>query len=182
MRAINRIIALLGAAVTIATFSGCSTPQSVTSYTHPLSGRRTDVLGQNLLDIPHSDREMIWLNAYRDFPSKHEDPKYYLEVIYGANQEAGYLEIGPGRTLTIVADGQELKFTGLGAHEKEKDGNAIFESARYEATQADIDKIAGAKDVTVRVTGSNGLVVRKFNAENSDNFRRFADQDSIQRY
>jgi hypothetical protein len=155
--------------------TGCGTTQEVTSYVNPISGRRTDVLGENLLDAPGQTREMLWLNAYRDFTDRYRY-KYYLEAIYGAREEAGYLDIGPGRTLTITADGHEMNFTGLGSFEKKKEKGAVFESARYEATADDIYRISRAKKVTVRVVGHNGVVVRDFAAENFDKFRKFADQ------
>jgi hypothetical protein len=158
-------------------FSGCSTARDVTSYRNPISGRRTDVLGDNLLPGPEQAREMIWLNAYRDFLNLNEY-RYYLEVIYGANEQVGYLDIGPGRTLTIVADGNEMNFTSLGSLDKEKEGHAVYEKVRYDATSDDIARIANAKNVTVRVSGQNGIVVRQFSEENSRNFKTFFEQSS----
>jgi hypothetical protein len=155
--------------------SGCGTAPEVTSYVNPVSGRRTDVVSQNLLDAPGNNREMLWLNAYRDFSDRYHY-KYYLEVIYGAREEAGYLDIGPGRTLTIMADGQEMNFTGLGSLSKEEDKGALFETARYDATADDIHRIAYAKKVTVRVTGRHGVIVRDFAPENSEKFRKFSEQ------
>src|SRR5688500_17762012 len=154
--------------------SGCGTTPEVTSYVNPVSGRRTDVLAENLLEGPNP-RELLWLNAYRDFSDQYRF-KYYLEVIYGAREEAGYLDIGPGRSLTILADGNEMNFVGLGSLSKDEEKGALFETARYEATADDIYRISRARQVTVRVSGKNGLVERQFAAENFDKFRRFADQ------
>jgi len=155
--------------------SGCDTTPEVTSYVNPVSGRRTDVLAENLLEAPGQTREMLWLNAYRDFTDQYRF-KYYLEVIYGAREEAGALDIGPGRSLTIIADGNEMNFAGLGSLSKDEEKGAVFETARYEATADDIYRISRAKQVTVRVTGKNGLVVREFAAENFDKFRKFVEQ------
>jgi hypothetical protein len=157
--------------------NGCGSAPAVTSYTNPISGRRTDIMGANLLDTKEPTREMIWLNAYRDFQDQ-ATFKYYLEVIYGANQETGYLDIGPGRSLTIVADGEELRFIGLGTLERKKEGNAVYEFARYDATSHDMGTIAGAKTVVVKVAGKNGLVVREFGPENFENFRKFVETTS----
>jgi hypothetical protein len=154
---------------------GCGTTPEVTSYVNPVSGRRTDVLAENLIEAPGQSREMLWLNAYRDFQDQYRF-KYYLEVIFGAREEAGYLDIGPGRSLTITADGNEMNFVGLGSLSKEEENGAVFETARYEATADDIYRISRAKNVTVRVTGRNGVVVREFALENFDKFRQFADQ------
>lgn len=157
--------------------AGCGTTPEVTSYVNPISGRRTDILAQNLIDEPGNNREMIWLNAYRDYKSD-ASYVYYLELIYGATEAAGYLDIGPGRSLTIVADGEELHFTGLGSLSKDEDDGALFERARYEASPYDIQKVAYAREVTVKVSGRNGLVVREFAQENFDKFRTFVDQTS----
>src|SRR5215510_14463876 len=73
---------------------GCGTTPEVTSYVNPLSGRRTDIVAQNLLDEPGNNREMLWLNAYRDSTDKYHN-NYYLEVIYGARRDVGYLDISP---------------------------------------------------------------------------------------
>ena len=155
--------------------SGCGTTPEVTSYVNPITGRRTDVLAENLLEAPGQSREMLWLNAYRDFSDQYRF-KYYLEVIYGAREEAGYLDISPGRSLTIVADGNEMNFAGLGSLSKDEEKGALFESARYEATADDIYRISRARQVTVRLTGRNGIVERQFSGENFDKFRKFADQ------
>lgn len=155
--------------------TGCGTTQEVTSYVNPVSGRKTDVLAENLLEAPGQTREMLWLNAYRDFSDRIHF-KYYLEAIYGAREEAGYLDIGPGRTLTITVDGHELNFTGLGSLSEWAEKGAVFESAKYEATADDIYRISRAQKVTVRVVGRNGIVVRDFALENLDKFRKFADQ------
>lgn len=166
---------LASAALPAFLLSGCGTTQEVTSYVNPVSGRRTDILAENLIEGPANAREMLWLNAYRDFTDRYRF-KYYLEVIYGAREEAGYLDIPPGRSLTITADGNEMNFAGLGSLSKEKEKEAVFETARYEATSDDIYRISRAKKVTVRVAGSNGVVLRDFAAENLDKFRKFADQ------
>jgi hypothetical protein len=157
--------------------SGCSTTPDVASYTHPITGRRTDVIGDNLIAGPEPSREMIWLNAYRDFLNRNEY-RYYLELIYGANEQVGYLDIGPGRTLTIIADGHEMNFSSLGSLDKEKDEHAVFERVRYDASGDDIARIANAKNVTLRVKGENGIVIRQFDADNIERFKRFLEQSS----
>src|SRR5690606_36493614 len=100
--ALRKTRALGVALLTSFVLIGCGTTPEVTSYVHPVSGRRTDVIAQNLLDAPGNNRELLWLNAYRDFEDRYQY-KYYLEVIYGARPEVGYLEIMPGRSLTIIA-------------------------------------------------------------------------------
>jgi hypothetical protein len=156
-------------------FSGCGTTPEVTTWTNPLTGLRTDVLAENLLDVPGESREMLWLNAYREVLGPQSE-RFHLQAIYGAREEAGYLEINPGRSLVIVADGQELSFSGLGSLDKEEKKGALFETARYDATADDIGRIARADTVVVRVIGRNGIVVRGFRPENFERFRKFAQQ------
>jgi hypothetical protein len=159
--------------------AGCVSAPDVTTYVNPLSNRRTDVLSQNLLDVPYSDRELIWLNAFRDYSDAFQY-KYYLEVVYGARQDVGYLDIGPGRTLTIIADEDELKFSGLGSSlgpkNRWEEKGVVYESARFDASSYDVNRIAMARKVTVKVAGKNGLVVREFGPENFERFRTFVAQ------
>jgi hypothetical protein len=152
--------------------SGCSTTSEVTTYVSPVSGKRTDILAENLLDAPGENREMLWLNAYRDFLDQHRH-KYYLEVIYGAREEKGHLDISPGRSLTIIADGDEMSFSSLGSLSKDEEKGALFEKAHYEVTSDDIYRLSQARNVTVRVRGKNGTIVRQFGPENFEKFRKF---------
>jgi hypothetical protein len=180
MRSANlrRVGPVIAASMVIASFlfsTGCGSTPQVTSWTNPVTGRRTDVMGDNLLDAPGETREMLWLNAYREVLSPQKQ-LFHLQVIYGARQEAGYLEINPGRSLSILVDGHELSFSGLGSLDRDERKGALFETARYDATADDISRIASASKVVVRVTGRHGIVVREFGPENHENFRKFAQQ------
>jgi len=152
--------------------SGCATSSDpVTTYRDPLTNQETDLLGDNELVKPGAVREVIELNAAR-IPIRGEY-KTYLIVQYAARKEAGYLEIFPGRTLTIVADGKELKFAGLGSMEKNEKGNIVYENARYEISAADLATIAHAKKATLLVQGKDLLIERDFGPENFARFREF---------
>ena len=152
-------------------FAGCQTPEPVTTYRDPLTNQETDLLGENELVKPGAVREIIWLNAAR-IPVRGEY-KIFLDLQYAANKEAGYLEIYPGRTLTIVADGKELKFGGLGSMEKREKNNVVYENARYEITAADLATIAHANKATVLVKGKDLLIERDFGPENFTRFKQF---------
>lgn len=166
---LKNIVSLLAAATFLA---GCATPPDVATYHNPITNEETDLLSENELVTPGAPREIIWLNAAR--LNVNGQWKIYLEVMYGANKEAGYLEIYPGRTLSIIADGKELKFGGLGSLEKREKNNVVYETARYEATLSDLDAIANAKKVTVLVQGKDALIERDFGPENFARFREFA--------
>jgi hypothetical protein len=159
--------------------AGCSTtppPDAATSY-DPITGVRTDLMSQNMLETAQKPpREVVWLNASRVFKNyRNKDSTYYLEVSYMSREETGYLNIPAGGTLTVIADGQEMRFSGTGSYnqrKKNKDG-FVSESALYPATREQIQKIANAKQVKVRIRGDNGLVERDFGPANFSRFKEF---------
>lgn len=169
-------LALILAAAFLA---GCVQTPDVTTYVDPATKQRTDLLSENELATPDNPREIIWLNASR-VPINRKESRIMLEVEYGARPEAGYLDILPGRTLTIIADGQELKFSGIGSSNNRREKNGlIFERALYEAKLEDIRAIANAEKVTVLVRGKDLLVERDFTAENSQRFKDFLNQITL---
>lgn len=130
-------------------------------------------MGENMLEGPEPIRELVWLNASRMFQNN-RDYQYYLEVDYMARSETGYLEIPPGETLVIIADGQELKFNGSGSinSRKTRDEN-VTERAIYPASGQQLRTIANAENVKVSVLGRNGMVQRTFKPANFERFRHF---------
>ncbi len=167
----NQLKNLFSLLLAVTFLAGCAQTPPVTTYRDPLTNQETDLLSENELVKPGSVREVIWLNAAR-IPIKKEY-KIFLEVEYAARKEAGYLEIYPGKTLTIVADGKELKFAGLGALDKLEKDNIVREKARYEVKLADIDAIANAKKVTVLLQGKDQLIERDFGPDNFTRFKQF---------
>src|SRR3954468_13477891 len=110
--------ALLAAAF----LAGCASTPEVTTYVDPNTNQRTDLLSENELPSPGGGqpREIIWLNASR-VPVTRSIYKTYIQGMYAAHAVVGPLDINPGRSLTIVADGQELKFSGLGSSNSRKE-------------------------------------------------------------
>jgi len=160
----------------LALLAGCATepPPDVTTHVDQATGLRTDLMGENLLEAEGQPRELVWLNAsrvYRNF----NQAQYYLEVQYMAREEAGYLEIPAGDTLTVVADGQTLTFSGTGSANMRKPykKELVRETAIYPATRVQLQKIALAKDVDVKIRGNKGLIEREFKKENHERFRQF---------
>jgi hypothetical protein len=154
--------------------AGCaSQPPQVATYIDPYTHARTDLMAENMLESPEPIREVVWLNASRMFRNNREF-QCYLEVDYMARAETGFLEIYPGETLVILADGQELKFTGSGSLNNRKEHkDEVNERAIYAATGAQLRTIASAEKVKVSILGRNGMVQRTFNQENSERFRQF---------
>src|SRR2546425_3662226 len=157
------------------TLAGCAMKAPVvTTHYDPVSGNRTDLLSDNLLETPGPLREIVELDASRIWKSYYESV-YYLEVRYMARSEVGYLEIPPGETLTIVADGQPMKFDGLGSANTRKvfKKELVRENALYPASKNALQRIAAAKDVKVQIKGNKGLIERQFAQENLERFRKF---------
>jgi hypothetical protein len=155
---------------------GCATEPTpdVTTYVDQATGLRTDLMGENLLEGKGPTRELVWLNAsrvYRNF----SDAVYYLEGQYMAREDAGYLEIPPGDTLTITVDGQPLKLSGTGSANMRKPykKGTVREVAIYPVTRVQLQKIALGKDVKVSLRGNNGLIEREFSKDNHERFRQF---------
>jgi hypothetical protein len=166
----------LGLVCGLILLAGCASEPApnVTSYVDQASGLRTDLLGDNMLETKGPPREVVWLNASRVFRN-YRDAQYYLEVQYMSRKEAGFLEIPPGETLTLILDGQPLKFSGSGSASMRKPhkDEFVIEKAIYPATRVQLQKIAIAKNVKVQIRGNNGLVEREFNQENTERFRNF---------
>lgn len=166
----------------IATFllAGCATQApDVSSYYDQVTGLRTDLM-ENELEASGQPSEIVWLNAsrvWRDYRTS----ELYLEASYMAMQERGYLEIPPGKTLTLIVDGKPLVFDGSGSTNMRKPYKRQFvrETALYPVTKAQLQKIASAKDIKVQIKGNNGLIEREFKPENFERLRKFVSHYAV---
>lgn len=157
--------------------AGCAgkPPPTATLY-DPITGARTDV-SQNLLPSEGTPREVVYLNMFREYRSRRR-VNYYLEAFYMAPKEVGYIEIAPGETLTLIADGQPMKFDGTGSLNRRRtyrrEGqDFVRETAIYEVSKLDLQKLANARDIKVQIRGNKGLIEREFGPENFENLRAF---------
>ena len=161
----------------LALLTGCqTTPPDVATNFDPITGQRTDLMSENILESPQSPpREVVWLNASR-LENKYwgHKGKYYLEVMYQALTDTGFLDISFGTSLILTVDGKDMPFTGNGSANKRTSSKKgyVTETALYEITRPQLEQIANAKQVKVRLKGANGLVDRDFAP---DNFKRFQD-------
>jgi hypothetical protein len=170
-------LAGLAALVLTAGLAGCisQSPELTTVY-DPGDGLRTDLITDNPLESDSPGREMIWLNASRVFTSGRRYA-YYLEVLYAARMETGYLDIPPGRSLRLEMDGRTLEFAGLGSRQQRRSGKGLVnETAIYRVQADDLTAIAAARDVAVTITGNKGVVTRHFTPSNSDRFKKFVEK------
>jgi hypothetical protein len=157
---------------------GCETtpPPDVVSRTDEVTGRQSHLITDNVIEDPSQTDSLLSLNASQLFTYRGA-AKYYLEVRFQARPERGLIEIVPGQSLTITVNGVPMRFTGPGSAKfrKEKYGTLI-ENAVYTVTFEQMEQIAKAKDVRVRVSGAKGFVERTFAAKNFDNFAEFVRQ------
>lgn len=159
---------------------GCAyTPPPTASNYDPVTGRRTEV-SQNLLPSPENPREVVWLNMYQEYRNA-RNVNHYFEVIHMAPKDAGSLEIPAGESLTLVADGESMRFTGNGSMNRRKTlrrnkVDFVEEMALYEVKRTDLQKLASAKSIKVQLKGNNGLVEREFGPENYENLKAFVDR------
>jgi hypothetical protein len=159
-------------------FAGCQTaPPDVTTNFDPITGSRTDLMSENILETTQNPpREVVWLNASRlDSSYWKRKGAFYLEVMYQALTDTGYLDIPFGTTLLLNVDGKEMGFTGNGSYNKRKSSKKgyVIESALYEVKRPELEAIANAKHVKVKIKGNNGIVEREFSPENFERFRQF---------
>ena len=164
--------------VGIGLLSGCASipVPDVATHVDPHTHLRTDLIPDNLLETQGPVRELVWLNASRIFKDQRAF-EYYLEVHYEAREETGLLNINPGASLTIVADGKELKFRGSGSLNLRKARRGVVsEDAIYQTSGEELRAVANAKAVSVKISGQNGVVVRDFAPQNFSRFRKFVSE------
>lgn len=169
---------LLLMAACVGLMTGCETtpPADVVSRTDEITGRQSHLITDNILEDESQADSLLWLNASQLFTYRGA-AKFYLEVRFQARPERGLIEISPGQSLTITADGVPMRFTGPGSPKfrKEKYGTFI-ENAVYTVDFSQIEQIAKAKSVKVRVAGGKGFVERQFAPKNFENFKEFVRQ------
>jgi len=157
---------------------GCETapPPDVVTRTDEVTGRQSHLITDNIVEDASQADSLLWLNASQLFTYKGA-AKYYLEVRFQARPERGLVEIHPGQSLTLTVDGAPMRFTGPGSAKfrKEKYGTVI-ETAVYTADLAQLEQLAKAKEVRVRVSGAKGFVERSFAEKNFQNFRQFVSE------
>jgi hypothetical protein len=177
MRTSLTLIALLGL------LAGCATPPpQVGTYVNPLTGGVTDVTDTMLVG-PGTPREVVYLTCYHE-KNPSGEPRYYLSVKYIAPVEVGYLEIPPGQTLTIVADGNAIKLDGSGSLNtrqmyKHEGTEFVTELAQYPISRLDLQKIGYARKLQAQIKGNKLLIERDFVDDNYDKIRAFVTRTAL---
>jgi hypothetical protein len=158
--------------------AGCTTsyPPDIQTYRNPFKGTRTDLIAENLLEAKDQDRDLVYLGASRSFNEANEC-EYYLDLTYATTTDLGYLDIGRGASLVVVADGKEMQFSGSGsANLRKKKGALLNESAIYHVQPKDLIAIGNARQAKARIVGKARMVEREFSTLNLARFKKFADE------
>lgn len=165
--------------------AGCATKApDVTTQVNQFTNERTDAMEDVLLKGPgNPPRELIWLSATR-YSKQFNRAPIFIGVKYMARAETGALDIDPGQSLTIIADGTPYKLTGSGSLNartttKENDQEFTQESAFYEILPSQLARISQAKKIQILVKGQRGLVERELDAEAMNRLRRFVGHMAI---
>jgi hypothetical protein len=166
--------------VVVGLIAGCATkppPPAATVY-DPVTGERHDVTEMFLPSPVDQPREVVYLASYRENQAFGTQTKYYMSIRYVAKSEVGLVEIPPGKTLTLIADGQPINLDGTGSinmrkNFQQKDIEFVTETAIYPVSKADLQKLGFARKIQVQIKGSRGNINREFVPENYENLRDF---------
>lgn len=155
--------------------AGCYTPTGKDVYTYRNDvGQGIDLITDNELESNADKSSLVWLNASRVRQGTWGG-RYFLEVRYEALQKTGWLDIGPGQTLTLTLDGDTIQLKGPGSinTRRETGSGTVVENAIYETKEDVLRKIAKATQVKVVVQGKSRTIERDFRPENNQKFRKF---------
>jgi hypothetical protein len=87
-----------------------------------------------------------------------------------------WLFIKSGESLVLLIDGKRIGLTGEGSeNHREVVGGNIIETAWYPVSAELIRTISNAKEVKVKLIGSNSFVERYFVQRNFNNFKKFVE-------
>ncbi len=113
----------------------------------------------------------IRLNA-QQFETKDGEITYSVIVRYTGDS---WLFIQDGESLMMLIDGESLNLSGDGSlsHRNTILGAGVEEMAWYPISADDFRKIAYAKEVKLKIKGSQYFAERKFRQANFNNFKKF---------
>lgn len=123
------------------------------------------------------DTGFVYLNVQK-LVSKEGRVSYCLIAEYTDFSDcASWLFIESGESLVLLVDGKRVGLTGDGSWNNRNVlyGGSISETAWYPINPEIIRMISNAKEVKVKLIGSNSFVQRYFTQTNFNNFRKFVE-------
>lgn len=169
----EKSISLLAIIVILAT--SCVMPGVYTPITtidkfdgYTINKTQNNILSANMF------QDMVCLDIQRF--QKNDLVLYNLILKYGPTSD--WLFIDSGESLILLVDGTRMGFTGDGSSQYRNvlSGGSIVEKSYYEITPDQILKIANAKEVSVKIIGSQYYAERKFLKSTFNNFKKFYEE------
>jgi len=143
---------------------------SLESRVDEVDGSETRFMRGNVLGGGGRNDARVELNAQRATAAGRS--RFTLALRY---EWSGWMFIEPGPSLILMADGERivLEGEGSGAHRQVGDRGSVTEWSYYVVTPEQIERIATAESVTVRIIGSRFNLDRDLTDENRQRFREF---------
>jgi hypothetical protein len=161
------ILMAVSSSVLVHCATSAVSPYKVTT-THDESGFYTvDSMKGNLL----GGRLNHELNAAR--VSANDGTVNYALVVYYYGKN--WMFIKPGESLVLFIDGEQIDVKGQGSqsHRKTLENGMVSELSKYPVTPKLLKKISSAKQVKVKIIGSDFVAEKYFTEQNFENFKQF---------
>lgn len=160
--------------VALSALAGCATMNTVETTTDKFTGSTNTQMSFNPLagaTIGFDDSQ-VRLEASKNVAASGETT--FLLVVSVAGNSQGWTFIEDGESLLFLVDGERVALSGDGsAGHRDVAGGNCFETAVYVTDAAFLHRLANAKEVEVRVSGSERNIDRKFSETNTKNFQEF---------
>jgi hypothetical protein len=155
----------------LALLAACIPPRyQVATVRDDFAGTEVRRMEANLLDAPSGGRDWVALNAEVARDGR-DSTRYALVVEYRADDD--WLGIRPGESLLLLVDSQRVALASAGLAARERQAVGVREMARYPVPGDLLQRIAGAKEVRVRVLGRRYYLDRAFGPANFRRLREF---------
>jgi hypothetical protein len=173
----NSILYILGIIVLIISCGGLfysvkTIHDDFDGYTiNRMQGNEIKGKASSAFDIALGIGNAVELNAQR-YQSKDSIITYSLIVKFTGTD---WLFIREGEALILLVDDQRMGFSGKGSNEHRNvyRGGVVEEEAWYDINLSDLKKISNAKEVRMKINGSQYYVERQFVEFNFKNFKDF---------
>lgn len=138
--------------------------------------------GRSGYGIIHMKNNLLAVNGSLDSADVYLNAQYLVigkKVYYNLNvryEGDDWLSIKSGPSLVVTVDGNQLKFScpeSAMDHSKNLISRKANEEANYEATLEDLQRMAYAKQVEVKIIGEKHNIEREFTQENFQRFQEF---------
>jgi hypothetical protein len=167
-RLISMRSAFLAAVLLLA---ACAPRYGVSVFSDPFERTAVRRMHGNVLGGAPAGGDWVALDA-EEMRVPADTPRYDLRVDYRTQGE--WLDVRPGESLVVLIDGDPVRLAGEGSQRSRAESRVgRREVARYAVSAALLRRIAGARDVRVRLIGRRYHVDRVLTRANLSRLRRF---------